>query len=58
MRILITNDDGVHAEGLEICAEVAAAISDDVWIVAPETDQSGVAHALVALRPAATAQDR
>src|SRR3984893_1810144 len=46
MRILITNDDGVHAEGLEICAEVAAALSDDVWIVAPETDQSGVAHAL------------
>ena len=46
MRILITNDDGVHAEGLEICAEVARALSDDVWIVAPETDQSGVAHAL------------
>src|ERR1700722_7639881 len=46
MRILITNDDGVHAKGLEICAEVAAALSDDVWIVAPETDQSGVAHAL------------
>ncbi|MBV8447572.1 MAG: 5'/3'-nucleotidase SurE [Hyphomicrobiales bacterium] len=46
MRILITNDDGVHADGLEICAEVAAALSDDVWIVAPETDQSGVAHAL------------
>jgi len=46
MRILITNDDGVHAEGLEICAEMARALSHDVWIVAPETDQSGVAHAL------------
>ena len=46
MRILITNDDGVHAEGLEVCAEVAREISEDVWIVAPETDQSGVAHAL------------
>jgi 5'-nucleotidase len=46
MRILITNDDGVHAEGLELCAEIARALSSDVWIVAPETDQSGVAHAL------------
>ncbi len=46
MRILITNDDGVNAEGLDICVEIARALSDDVWIVAPETDQSGVAHAL------------
>jgi 5'-nucleotidase len=46
MRILITNDDGVHAEGLEICVEVARELSSDVWIVAPEMDQSGVAHAL------------
>src|ERR1700730_8749744 len=46
MRILITNDDGVHAEGLELCVEIARELSSDVWIVAPETDQSGVAHAL------------
>jgi 5'-nucleotidase len=51
MRILITNDDGVHAEGLGVCTEVARALSDDVWVVAPETDQSGVAHALTLSDP-------
>jgi 5'-nucleotidase len=46
MRILITNDDGIHAPGLGVCEEIARALSGDVWIVAPETDQSGVAHSL------------
>ncbi len=46
MRILVTNDDGIHAEGLGICEEIARALSDDVWVVAPEYDQSGVAHSL------------
>ncbi len=46
MRILITNDDGIHAPGLEACETIARALSDDVWIVAPETDQSGVSHSL------------
>jgi 5'-nucleotidase len=46
MRILVTNDDGIHSEGLDICAEIARALSDDVWVVAPEQDQSGVAHSL------------
>ena len=46
MRILITNDDGIHAPGLEVCEKIARALSDEVWIVAPETDQSGVAHSL------------
>jgi 5'-nucleotidase len=46
MRILVTNDDGIHSEGLDVCAEIARALSDDVWIVAPEQDQSGVAHSL------------
>jgi 5'-nucleotidase len=46
MRILITNDDGIHSEGLDVCAEIARALSDDVWIVAPEYDQSAVSHSL------------
>jgi len=46
MRILVTNDDGIHAPGLSACEEIARALSDDVWIVAPETDQSGVSHSL------------
>src|SRR6516164_11835932 len=46
MRILITNDDGIHAPGLEVCEKIARELSDEVWIVAPETDQSGVSHSL------------
>ena len=46
MRILITNDDGIHAPGLAACEEIARALSDEVWSVAPESDQSGVAHSL------------
>ena len=46
MRILVSNDDGIHAPGLAVCEAIAREISDDVWIVAPETDQSGVAHSL------------
>jgi 5'-nucleotidase len=46
MRILLTNDDGVHAPGLAILEEIARSFTDDIFIVAPETDQSGVAHSL------------
>jgi 5'-nucleotidase len=46
MRILCTNDDGIHAPGLQVVEQIARALSDDVWIVAPETDQSGESHSL------------
>lgn len=46
MRILVTNDDGIHGPGLAVCEEIAKSLSDDVWVVAPETDQSGVSHSL------------
>lgn len=46
MRILCTNDDGIHAHGLKVIEEIARALSDDVWIVAPELDQSGVSHSM------------
>ncbi|WP_377288618.1 5'/3'-nucleotidase SurE [Rhizobium sp. SG2393] len=51
MRILLTNDDGIHAEGLAVLERIARALSDDVWIVAPETDQSGLAHSLTLSEP-------
>ncbi|MBW8301670.1 MAG: 5'/3'-nucleotidase SurE [Hydrogenophaga sp.] len=51
MRILLTNDDGIHAEGLAVLERVARTLSDDVWIVAPETDQSGLAHSLTLSEP-------
>lgn len=46
MRILCTNDDGIHAPGLKTLETIARQLSDDVWVVAPETDQSGVSHSL------------
>ncbi|MFY8038399.1 MAG: 5'/3'-nucleotidase SurE [Bosea sp. (in: a-proteobacteria)] len=46
MRILVTNDDGIHAPGLAVLERVARSLSDDVWVIAPETDQSGVSHSL------------
>ncbi len=51
MRILLTNDDGVHADGLEVLERIARQFSQDVWIVAPETDQSGLAHSLTLNEP-------
>jgi 5'-nucleotidase len=51
MRILLTNDDGIEARGLQVLREIAATLSDDVWIVAPETDQSGAAHSLTLHEP-------
>ncbi|HET7716345.1 MAG TPA: 5'/3'-nucleotidase SurE [Bauldia sp.] len=46
MRILLTNDDGIHAPGLGVLEAIARKLSDDVWVVAPETDQSGLSHSL------------
>jgi len=46
MRILITNDDGIHAPGLAVLERIAAELADEVIVVAPEMDQSGVAHSL------------
>jgi 5'-nucleotidase len=51
MRILVTNDDGIHSPGLAVAEKVARAISDDVWIVAPETEQSGASHSLTLSLP-------
>ncbi|WP_099867785.1 5'/3'-nucleotidase SurE [Pararhizobium haloflavum] len=51
MRILLTNDDGIHAEGLKVLEQIARTLSDDIWIVAPETDQSGLAHSLTLSEP-------
>jgi len=44
LRILITNDDGVDAPGIAVMREIAATLSDDVWVVAPDGNQSGASH--------------
>ena len=51
MRILLTNDDGLHAPGLQVLERIARTLSDDVWVVAPETDQSGLSHSLTLSLP-------
>jgi 5'-nucleotidase len=51
LRILVTNDDGIHSPGLTVAENIARAISDDVWVVAPETEQSGASHSLTLSLP-------
>ena len=51
MRILVTNDDGIHAPGLTVAETIARALSDDVWVVAPESEQSGASHSLTLTMP-------
>jgi 5'-nucleotidase len=51
MRILLTNDDGIHAEGLATLEKIARKLTDDVWIAAPEYEQSGASRALTLSDP-------
>lgn len=51
LRILISNDDGVHAPGIKVLETIAHTLTDDVWVVAPESEQSGAAHSLTLRRP-------
>jgi 5'-nucleotidase len=45
-RVLLTNDDGIDAPGLAVLEAVAAEIAHEVWVVAPEHDQSGTSHSI------------
>lgn len=51
MRILLSNDDGINGHGLKVLEKIARTLSDDVWIVAPELDQSGASHSLTLRDP-------
>ena len=51
MRILLTNDDGIDAEGLTCLENIACTLSDDVWIVAPAVEQSGKGRGLTLTEP-------
>ena len=51
MRILVTNDDGIHAAGLDALEEIARTLSDDVWVVAPDAERSGAGHSLSLSNP-------
>lgn len=51
LRILVSNDDGINAPGLKVLEKIAKTLSKDVWVVAPETEQSGVSHSLTMHEP-------
>jgi 5'-nucleotidase len=50
VSILLSNDDGVSSEGLAALRETLASL-DEVWVVAPDRDQSAVSHSLTLHRP-------
>lgn len=45
-RVLLTNDDGIDAPGMAVLEHIAAQVAREVWVVAPEHDQSGQSHAI------------
>jgi 5'-nucleotidase len=50
MRILVTNDDGVEAAGIDALAK-ALSSRHEVWVFAPDRERSGISHALTLGRP-------
>ena len=50
MRILVTNDDGIHSPGLTILAKALSQIGE-VWVVAPDRERTAVAHAVTLHKP-------
>jgi 5'-nucleotidase len=50
-RILVSNDDGIGSPGIKLLQEIARALSPDVWVVAPEQEQSAASHSLTTRRP-------
>lgn len=46
MRILVSNDDGINSEGLHSLVELAKNLADEVFVVAPDRDQSAASHSL------------
>ncbi len=45
-RILLSNDDGIAAHGLDVLERIARELTDDVWVVAPSVERSGAGHSL------------
>ncbi|MBL6946454.1 MAG: 5'/3'-nucleotidase SurE [Rhodospirillales bacterium] len=50
-RVLVSNDDGINAPGLKVLEKIAREIAAEVWVVAPETEQSAASHSLTRMRP-------
>lgn len=50
-RILLSNDDGIYAPGIKVLEKIARTLSDDIWVVAPHSEQSGTSHSLTLRNP-------
>ncbi|MBM10005.1 MAG: 5'/3'-nucleotidase SurE [Magnetovibrio sp.] len=50
-RVLLSNDDGINAPGMKVLACLARELFQEVWIVAPESEQSASSHSLTLRRP-------
>ena len=50
-RVLIANDDGIHAPGLKLLEKVMRRLAREVWVVAPDSEQSAASHSLTMRRP-------
>lgn len=50
-NIVVTNDDGIEAPGLQVAERLAHRLADNVWVFAPAVDQSGKAQALTMHEP-------
>lgn len=59
MRILVTNDDGINADGLRVLETIATNLAGpdgEVWTVAPAFEQSGVGHCISYTKPTMLSQ--
>ena len=50
-RVLLSNDDGIHAPGLKTLEDAIRPLVGELWVVAPETEQSATSHSLTLRRP-------
>lgn len=50
-RVLISNDDSIHSNGIKVLEEIMFSITPNVWVVAPENQQSAVGHSLTIHSP-------
>lgn len=50
-RVLISNDDGINAPGLKILEFIMRKLVSEVWVIAPETEQSAASHSLTIRQP-------
>ncbi len=50
-RVLISNDDGIDAPGIKMLERVMRKLAKEVWVVAPENEQSAASHSLTLRQP-------